>query len=97
MEGRYPLYNYKTQDILEPKIKDNKIFHADKITRNDVLDATTYSIQREWALKVAEAYDEKLFSEIIKLAREAGITDVTILDKEFIITAIKNEMERRNK
>ena len=89
MKGRYPIYNYKTN--FEPSIK------IDTITNDDVIEPTTYSIQREWALKVAEAYDEKLFSEIVKLAREEGYTDVTILDKEFIITAIKNEIERRNK
>ena len=77
MNNRYPIYNYKTN--FEPDIKINTI------TSDDVIELTTYNIQHEWALKVAEAYDEKLFSEIVKLAGEAGYTDVTILDKEFII------------
>ena len=47
------------------------------------------------AFKIAEAYDEEIFSQIVEIARLEGYTDVTILDKEFIISAIKHEKERR--
>ena len=89
MKGRYPIYNYKTENVLEP------IRKVEKITLDDTLELTNYNVCRDMAFKIAEAYDEEIFSQIVEIARLEGYTDVTILDKEFIISAIKHEKERR--
>lgn len=39
--------------------------------------------------------DEDLIHSICKMARAEGVTDVTILDKEFIVSAIRRSMREK--
>ena len=41
--------------------------------------------------------DDFLIEQIIALAKSEGVTHLYLIDKEFVLTAIRNEMERRNK
>ena len=50
---------------------------------------------RKYVIKVAELYDNALYEAIAKIAKEEGFTDLTIIDKEFVVTALKNEIKRR--
>lgn len=45
--------------------------------------------------KVINMADEAIYSAIIEEAKEAGVTDLFLIDKEFVLTALTNEMERR--
>lgn len=47
------------------------------------------------AARVVEKADDVIVDAIIKEAAAEGVTDLFLIDKEFIITAIKNEMVRR--
>ena len=63
----------------------------------DGLNNYIYSVQKSIYTHVAEEYDNAVFEAICNTAREAGFTDAYILNKEFIITAIQNELNRRQK
>lgn len=45
--------------------------------------------------KVINMADEAIYSAIIEEAKESGVTDLFLIDKEFVLTALTNEMERR--
>ena len=44
--------------------------------------------------KLIDMKNEAIVQECIKAANEAGITDLFLLDKQFIIDAIREKMER---
>ena len=43
-----------------------------------------------------EDLDNYLMSEIIKAAQENGVTDLYVLNKDFILSAIREKMERED-
>lgn len=47
------------------------------------------------ACMVADRVEDFIYDNIIKVAEEAGITDLVVLNREFIITALQNEIKRR--
>lgn len=46
------------------------------------------------ALKAADFFDQTVTDAIVKMAREEGITTLVLLDKEFVVAAIREKMER---
>jgi hypothetical protein len=44
---------------------------------------------------ITDLTDKVICDEIVKLAKEQGVTDLYLLDKEFITNAIKHEMQRQ--
>lgn len=46
--------------------------------------------------KCIKSIDDAILDEIIKAAREEGITDLIIMDRDFVISALKEKMEREN-
>ncbi len=50
---------------------------------------------RKFAIETAKSFDKAIVDKIIEIARNNGITDLVLLNEEFIVTAIKNEIERR--
>ena len=60
-------------------------------------DTSTYTgtITANIVARVVEKTDEVIVDAIIKEAAADGVTDLFLIDKEFIMTAIQNEMERR--
>jgi hypothetical protein len=52
-------------------------------------------ITRKIHAEVLDMTDKTIVEAIISTARGHGITDLYLIDKEFIMTAIKNEMARR--
>lgn len=58
-------------------------------------DDTTWSVSRKISAQVMDMTDKVLMGSIISAAREEGVNDLFLIDKEFIITAIKNELARR--
>jgi hypothetical protein len=45
--------------------------------------------------EVTNIIDEKIVNAVIETAKVAGYTDLILIDKEFILSAIRHEMEWR--
>ena len=72
------------------QVRTNPIIDLDHMI-DDQLMHIQYNIHAE----VVDAVDQEIVSAIFKAAREAGVTDLILIDKEFILSAIQHEMERR--
>ena len=59
---------------------------------NSDISKLTYSIYSQMVDKT----EESLIKAIIESAKEAGITDLYLLDKNFILDAIREKMDREN-
>ena len=58
-------------------------------------DGNTISYATRKALVLwKEDLDNYLMSEIIKMAQDNGVTDLYVLNKDFILSAIREKMER---
>lgn len=62
----------------------------------DILDQQSpiYQMTNKMAVLTAEAMDRAILDEIIIAAKAEGITDLIVLDKKFIVEAIREKMER---
>lgn len=54
-----------------------------------------YQITRKIHAEVLDMTDKTIVETVMRTAKECGVTDLYLIDKEFIVTAIKNELERR--
>ena len=61
---------------------------------NDDIEETTYELHNEFLVRCVDLLDKEIVNAIVDTARENGVTDVYLIDKEFILRAIKNEFER---
>lgn len=59
-------------------------------------DGTVYGFTERAAVAFAKATDETLLDAIIKKAKENGITDLYVLNEDFILEAIREKMERKD-
>lgn len=55
------------------------------------------TFERKFAIQVAESFDNAIMEKITEIAKEQGFTDLVLIDKEFVVTALKNEIERRKR
>lgn len=46
------------------------------------------------SVQVANMLDNEIMTTIVNLARENGITDLFVLDKKFVLDALKEKLER---
>ena len=60
----------------------------------DGIEVTSYDLHSVFRVKRVDLLDKVIVNAIVNAARENGITDVYLIDKEFILSAIKNELER---
>lgn len=58
-------------------------------------DPPVLEITRKMQAELVDALDDVILYTIFQGAKEAGITDLYLIDKEFIISAIQHEKERR--
>jgi hypothetical protein len=82
------MWNPKEQPMMN--IRTNPI-----IDYPSEIDDNMMEIRYKIHAEVLNAIDQEIVSAIIKAAREAGVTDLILIDKEFILSAIQHEMERR--
>lgn len=61
---------------------------------NDDIEEVTYELHNEFLVKCVDLLDKEIVNAIVDTARENGVTEVYLIDKEFILRAIKNELER---
>ena len=57
----------------------------------------TYSLLKKIQVEVVDKTNRAIVDAIVKEAREAGVTDLYLLDKQFILEAITEKMEREGK
>lgn len=82
------MWNPKEQPMLN--IRTNTIIDYPSEVNDNMMEIR-YKIHAE----VLNAIDQENVSTIVKAAKEAGVTDLILIDKEFILSAIQHEMERR--
>ena len=61
---------------------------------NNDIDDTTCTLHKEFLVRCVDLLDREIVNAIVDTARENGVTDVYLIDKEFILRAIRNELER---
>lgn len=71
-------------------IPENRIPETIDIDGNHITKPTS-----KLAVTMADTMNSEMMKLILEAARKNGITDVVVLDEEFIVTALKNEIERR--
>lgn len=79
-----PLQHIK---LSEPKIDFDMLENGNHISK----------FQIKVMAKINDLNDKVICDEIIKFAREQGITNLFLMDKEFIKSALTNEIKRREK
>lgn len=61
---------------------------------NYVFDHNRIGKMMAFQTKLIDMKNEAIVQECIKAANEAGITDLFLLDKKFVLDAIREKMER---
>jgi predicted nucleotide-binding protein (sugar kinase/HSP70/actin superfamily) len=59
------------------------------------LDNFTYKSHCNIVCLIQEKYEELIYSNLMKIAEEEGVSEVVVIDREFVKTALINEIERR--
>lgn len=54
-----------------------------------------YRMTEKYVAEIVNAQEECYVRAVIQAAEEAGVTTLDLIDKEFIVSAIKHEQERR--
>lgn len=85
-----------------PKMDFDKIkpynpfpFHDSSDLINDKIE-NVQRLMEEFAVKVIDMHDRALINAVIDFAVREGITDLFLIDEEFVRSALFREMELRN-
>lgn len=54
-----------------------------------------YRMTEKYVAEIVNAQEECYVRAVIQAAKEAGVTTLDLIDKEFVVSAIKHEQERR--
>jgi hypothetical protein len=65
------------------------------LLRDAEVDCAKFSVVQQAAVIIAESFDNAIIQTIIDFAKQEGITDLFLIDKEFVKTALLREIERR--
>lgn len=60
-------------------------------------DSHTHSMTAKILAEFVRKEDDYIMDEIIKFAKSEGVSTLYLVDKEFVLTAFRNEIERRKK
>ena len=74
--------------LAEPKLEIENSLENGKLVANMMMKVKT---------KICDLKDKVLCDEIIEYAKEQGITDLFLIDEEFLKSALLHEIERREK
>ena len=73
-----------------------------ELLKDDILDSLNYDPFKDLFERVTKCQvkainmaDEAIYQAVIEEAKESGVTDLFLIDKEFVLTALTNELERR--
>ena len=53
-----------------------------------------YKLHKKIGVSCMSLVDNEIVKAVVKAASEEGITDLILMDKDFVLRAIKNELER---
>lgn len=67
------------------------------LQRDAEVDCAKFSVVQQVSVMIAESFDNAVIQTIIDFAKQEGITDLFLIDKEFVKTALLREIERRKK
>lgn len=87
-----------TNDIKIKKFKyrgSNPLEHFDLRPADFDIYQEVDNIRMKIVAEVVDKTDTAICNAIINAAREEGVTDLYLIDREFVISAIKNEIARR--
>ena len=73
-----------------------KHIHLPTKFRDDWDDGFLHAIRKNIMVVFAEATDDAIIHAIIQKAKKNGITDLYVLNEDFIIAAIREKIEREN-
>ena len=59
------------------------------------MDFDSYSVMHAVMAQIITSHDEAIYKAIVNYAIQYGITDIYLLDEEFVRTALINEAKRR--
>lgn len=65
------------------------------ITSIEIADISELITFRKVSCEIAESFDNMIMKKVIEIAREQGLTDLWLINKEFVVEALKREVERR--
>lgn len=85
-KAKVPVWLISTSMLL-PKHKNDDASDAFNYTFNTVID---------WVRENDKRTEEQIIKEITDWAKEHNISNVYLIDEEFVKTALLNEIERRN-
>ena len=75
---------------------DNRLMHYE-FHRNQIqLDGTMAELPQKIAAVVEDTTDKAIVEAVLAAARDEGVTDLYLLDKTFILDAIREKQEREN-
>jgi hypothetical protein len=83
IKGKYPIHHISLpNELCYEKIAD--------------FESTSFNIFHHVAIKIAESFDDAVLDKIKEIATEEGYDDLVLIDREFVVSALKHEIERRN-
>ena len=69
--------------------------HFELSSFDEKLDASCCKYTEKMMFQIIDARDKALIQSIIAFAQQEGITDLYLIDSEFVKTALMREVERR--
>ena len=79
----------------DPKVNPLKHFELTQCSIEFTDDMNIATLSRKIHASVMDQVDDTILKTIINCAKEEGVDDLYLLDKEFVMSAIKHELERR--
>lgn len=59
-------------------------------------DVNIVNVVQKFKVECIKTVDDAILNEIVKAAREEGITNLIVMDRDFVISALREKMEREN-
>lgn len=93
----------KTDDLLTPKVRSWPIEHvrpesmrSARLTEYDPqeIDGGILRFSQNIAVQLIDMQNRMLYGEVIRTACEAGIDDLYLMDKQFVLDALREKLER---
>ena len=83
----------KYEELLTPKKIDIPIEFVRLKPYDEIIFCDSF--ERKVAFEIAESFDDAIMKKVIDIAKEQGYTDLCLINKEFVVEALKKEIERR--
>lgn len=84
---KWPFERVELDRFVFKPIKDN-------ILHGWIGDGQYHQLERRIACRLIDMWDREMYNEVIKAAHEAGIDDLFIMDKQFVLDALREKLER---